>query len=100
MSSLWQAPKDPQEVKDYSINWAPELAAGETIVAQVWSLVAGTDGALTIVDQSMFTNTQAIVWVSGGTADIDYELLCHITTSSAPYARELEKTMRLKCRNE
>lgn len=100
MSILWQAPKDPQEVKDYCIDWSQELAPGEIIVAVVWTLVTGTDGLLTIDDQSIFTDTLAYVWVSGGTAGIDYELLCHITTNSTPHPRQLETTMRLKCRDK
>ena len=100
MSTLWEGLKDPDEVKDYTLNWAPELAVGEVIANQVWTLVAGTDGALNIDDGTLHTDTMSSVWVSGGTAGIDYELTCHITTSSTPHARQLEFTGRIRCRNK
>lgn len=100
MSTLWEAVKDPNEVKDYAIDWAPELANGEVIATQAWTLISGADNALVIVDGEQHDNSKSFVWLSGGTSGVDYELLCHMTTSSTPYPRELETTGRIKCRSK
>lgn len=69
--------KDPGELLDYDIDWSLRLA-GDTIVTSAWSFVS-TDGALIITAQSNLpTRTKA--WLSGGTANVRYELTNTITT--------------------
>jgi fructose-specific component phosphotransferase system IIB-like protein len=71
-------PKDPGEVKDYDINWLPELGT-DTIIASIWAIVSGT--GLTINTNS-FTTTRTKVWLSGGTLGQTYLLKNTITTAA------------------
>jgi hypothetical protein len=66
--------KDPDEVKDYHINWATHLGT-DTIVTSTWIVPAG----ITKVRDSS-TTTTATIWLSGGTAGQQYHLVNHITT--------------------
>ena len=84
--------KDPQAVLDYKFDWLPfthgvdgaetdYLASGETITAAVVTAPTGiTVDSYAITD----TNTSVSAWISGGTADTDYEIVCHIHTSVTP----------------
>jgi len=70
MLDTWP-PKDPTEVKDYDINWLPELGPSDTIQSSIWTIVAGT--GLTINSNS-FTTTLTKVWLSGGVVGQTYLL--------------------------
>lgn len=96
--------KDPDSVLDYVFDWAPLtnardgavsdwLAAGETITS---GYTVTVDSGLTKdSDARSDSNTSVTVWLSGGTAGTDYEVVCHIVTSSA---REDDRTLTVKCR--
>lgn len=63
MAISWaKAPKDPEDVADYTINWAAELGV-LTISSSVYSVV---DGDVVIDDQDN-DNTTATVRLSAGT---------------------------------
>ena len=51
--------------------------------------------AVTIHGVTYAINTVITVWLSGGTVDQDYDILCHVVLSDA---RELDMTMRLPVR--
>lgn len=70
-------PKDPAEVKDYDINWLPELGT-DTIVSSVWAIVAGTG---LVINSNQFSTTRTKVWLSGGTLGQTYLLKNTITTA-------------------
>lgn len=94
----WKASKDPQDVKDYDINWRlKRLLAGENLASSVWTIVEkpsnDDDNPLVIMPASTFTNDFAKVWLSGGVAG-KYKLLNHVVTNSTPQ-REYDKTMIL-----
>lgn len=76
MLNQWP-PKDPAEVKDYDINWLPELGT-DTIVSSVWAIVAGTG---LVINSNVFTTTKTKVWLSGGTLGQSYLLKNTITTA-------------------
>lgn len=65
------AVKDPNDIVDYRIDWSDELKQyGDTISTSVWTV---QEGLTKVADPNTgtmdpFTNTAAIVWVSGGTA--------------------------------
>jgi hypothetical protein len=71
-------PKDPSEVLDYDINWAPRLGT-DTILTSVWAIASGT--ALTINSNS-FTPNRTKVWLSGGVLGQTYNLKNTITTTA------------------
>lgn len=79
------AVKDPQEDKDYTIDWSDDLATGETILTSEWSVGTG----LTEDDDDR-DDTTTTVWVSGGTGGNEYLAVNTITTSGG---RTLERTV-------
>lgn len=81
--------KDPNEFLDYQLDWSRRLDTGDTIVAATFSLAeaAGT----TIASQS-FSGTTAAVWLSGGTAGEEAEILCRIETAGG---RVMDQSVRL-----
>jgi hypothetical protein len=68
--------KDPAARLDYEISWADWLAPGDRITASIWSIDGGT-----IEDASVFTDTAAQVWISGGTPGETITLTNEITTT-------------------
>lgn len=93
-TKTWPAVKDPQDYKDYGIDWTKALA-GDPIVSSTWDIAVG-DGTLTI-DTLSFTNTLAILWINGGTADVDYDLHNHIVTEGN---RQFDRTVRLRVKDQ
>ena len=91
--------KDPDAVLDYKFDWAAAtngtgesdyLQSGETISDHTITATTGIT-----VDSSSITdsNTSVTVWLSGGTAGIDYSIVCHITTSAE---REDDRTIFIR----
>lgn len=91
--STWPS-KDPQEVLDYQFNWTARLVTGETIVASVCTVVAGT-----VVKDSEGFSPEGIVtvWLSGGTLNEQCQITNHVTTS---FGREYEETGKLRIRTK
>lgn len=85
--------KDPAAVLDYTIDWdANDWLGSDTITGTpVWTVPSG----LTKDSQSN-TTTTATAWLSGGTADQDYDVACKITTTAG---RTDERTIRIQVRN-
>ena len=68
--------KDPSAILDYGWNWS-EWLAGDTLTNHAISVTTG----ITVADSSR-SSTAVTVRLSGGTAGSDYEVTCHVTTSS------------------
>lgn len=68
--------KDPEAVLDYSFDWTPWLAAGETITSKTVTVPTG----LTL-DASNEAAGVVTAWISGGTAGTAYRVECLIVTS-------------------
>ena len=87
--------KDPDAVLDYMFDWrdasAPWLATSETIVDHIITADTGL-----VVDSSSENNGKVTVWLSGGTAGINYKVACLITTSAG---RTDERTIWIKVTN-
>ncbi len=87
--------KDPDAVLDYVFDWrdasTPWLATSETVVGH--AITADTGLA---VDSSTENNGKITVWLSGGTAGINYKVACLITTSAG---RTDERTIWIKVTN-
>ena len=82
--------KDPGAKLPYSIDWTLWLE-GETIVASTWSVPTG----ITKVSDS-FTSKVTTIWLEGGTAGSDYQVVNHVTTSGN---KQDERTIFVYVRN-
>lgn len=91
MPLTWEAVKDPDEVKDYSLLWTSMLA-GDTIASSSWEVVSGS--GLTI-SSSSHNDTVTTVWLSGGTLNGNYDLRNRVTTTGG---RTYDQTVRLNVR--
>ena len=87
--------KDPDAVLDYVFDWrdasTPWLATSETIVDHIITADTGL-----VVDSSSENNGKVTVWLSGGTAGINYKVACLITTTEG---RTDERTIWIKVTN-
>ena len=89
MSLTLQNPlKDPSAVLDYAFDWTGWLAAGETITDHTITADTGIT-----VDSSTESGGKVTVWLSGGTAGINYKVACKITTSAG---RTDERTLWIR----
>ena len=89
MSLTLQNPlKDPSAVLDYAFDWTGWLAAGETITDHTITADTGIT-----VDSSTESDGKVTVWLSGGTAGINYKVACLITTTAG---RTDERTLWIK----
>jgi hypothetical protein len=70
--------KDAADVLDYTINWASELATGETISTSSWTVTTGITK-----DSDTKTTTTTTIFVSGGTLAATYTLYNTVVTSGA-----------------
>lgn len=86
---MMRIPHDPQAVLDYAFDWATNgwLAAGETIAAYALSQTGGV-----VLNSDEEADGVVRVVVSGGTADTEAMVTCHIETSEA---REDDRTIVL-----
>lgn len=99
--------KDPSAVLDYKFDWKPLtngsgnsdwLQAGEIISTKTITVTPTVATTGLIVDSSSLTdtNTSVTVWLSSGTAGVDYTVACKIVTN-AP--RTDERTMTIHVEN-
>jgi len=70
--------KDPNDILDYTLNWADWLD-GDTIAAATWTVPRGITSL-----QQVHTTTTTTIWLSGGAAGATYTPTCRITTASTP----------------
>ena len=80
--------KDPQDVLDYQIDWSDWLGT-DTISTSAWTVETGITK-----DSDTYSDTIAVIWVSGGTAGTSYELVNHIVTTAG---READRTITIVC---
>lgn len=67
--------KDPSAVLDYQINWATWLGS-DTISTSTWTVPTGITK-----DSDTKTTTTTTIWLSGGTAGREYNLVNKIVTA-------------------
>ena len=100
MSLTLQNPlKDPSAVLDYAYDWTEWLANGETIAVDSETgekLITITADTGITVDSSTEASGKVTVWLSGGTAGINYKVACLITTAAG---RTDERTIWIKVTN-
>jgi len=80
--------KDPSAVLDWMFDWSDWLASGETITDHTITADTGIT-----VDSSAESDGKVTVWLSGGTAGINYKVACLITTTAG---RTDERTIWIK----
>jgi hypothetical protein len=71
--------KDPNEVKDYTLDWGTRRLAAdgsETISTSAWTVPSGITK-----DSDSDTDTTTTVWLSGGTAGVHYRLTNRVVTN-------------------
>ena len=73
----WAEVKDPADVKDYSVDFSAQLGVGETVDSR--TVVAAT--GLTVDSSSIVTSNTVRVWLSGGTAGLNYRVTVTAVTS-------------------
>lgn len=93
MALSWPAVKDPDEVKDYGVDWSPMLVE-DSLATSTW--IVGDDDTLTIDSQSN-TDMTTTVWLSGGTEGITYQVLNRVTTAGG---RTYDQTIKLKVKTK
>jgi len=71
-----QFDKDPAAVLDYVWDWSAWLADSETISSYTVTVPTGVTK-----DSDSNTTTTVTAWLSGGTAQTDYTIVCQIVTS-------------------
>jgi len=76
--------KGPDAVKDYGIDWSSWLGT-DTISTSTWAVPTGITK-----DSDSETTTETTIWLSGGTAGVNYELTNSIVTAAG---REEDQTI-------
>lgn len=80
-------PKDPGSDRDYTCDWTPDLAVGETLVTSTWAITPPVFGLHPlVVDSSAIDAGSKIarVYLSGGDPGNFYEVANTVTTSASP----------------
>jgi len=82
--------KDPNARLDYQWDWSQWLAVGETITnAQISITPTGL-----ALDQQDNTDTTITAWLTGGTVDAGYRVVCSITTNQS---RTDDRSIYIRC---
>lgn len=81
--------QNADDVIDYQFNWAPWLLAGDTVIDATWTTVPDD---LLVSSSSIVKGKNTIVWLTGGTPSVTYEVNVHITTVQG---REKDQTFPL-----
>lgn len=87
--------KDPDARLPFAADWSAWLAnEGDTATSATWIVPAG------IVQENSpaptLINGVATVWLSGGTAGMDYYVTCRLTTAGG---RTDDRTLRIQVQN-
>ena len=68
--------KDPNAILSYTIDWGTNYLGSDTIATSTWTVPTG-------ITQTSASNdtTNAVIWLSGGTAGQQYEVTNRIVTA-------------------
>lgn len=78
MAAITWASKDPNEIKDYTIDWTGTFVY-DYISTSTWAITAG--GSVLVIDSNSKTDNKTTVILSAGTTATTYTLVNTITTS-------------------
>lgn len=83
--------KDPDAVLDFGYDWKTKNWLGDSETITSHTIIP--DAGIT-VDNSSESNGIVTVWLSGGTAGIDYIVTCRIVTSEG---RTDDRSLLIRC---
>lgn len=83
--------KDPAATLDYGWDWSAWLGDDDTILTSTWTAPEGIEAT-----DSTHNGAQTTVWVTGGTAGEDYDVVNRIESSGG---RIDERTITIMVRN-
>ncbi|WP_455201721.1 phage fiber-tail adaptor protein [Kaarinaea lacus] len=86
--------KDPDETLDYKWDWSEWLSSGVLISTATFSPATGITVSTYAISDG---NTSVVAWVTGGTVDNDYRIMCEIETDNSP-AHTANRTMVFQIR--
>lgn len=75
MTESFLVEKDKDAVLDYTVDWTEWLEGADQIANVTWVVPSG----ITKVNESK-TDYIATIWLSGGTADVTYKVVCRVAT--------------------
>ena len=79
--------KDPDEVLDYTVNWAARLAEGDTISTSTWIVPDGITK-----DSDSRGDSTTTIWLSGGTLSAEYSFVNRVVTAGG---RTMDQTINI-----
>lgn len=82
MALSWPAPKDPNEVLPYTLDWTPRLGEVSVINASWWELPLDNPDTALVLSASSFTTNTSTIWLAGGTNGVRYEVVCFAQTDT------------------
>lgn len=85
MTVYFRDPKDPDDIDDFTLDWANRLASGETIATFAAAVVAGT----VTVSATSTSGATTIARITGGAAGETATVRYRIVTSAA---RQFDET--------
>lgn len=80
----WPRAKDPDEVRDYGVDWTADLN-GQTITSSEWDVVSP---ATVTIDTSSHTNTNTTVRIEGGAIGEKAALVNTVTLANGEIAQQ------------
>ena len=83
--------KDPDAKLDYIVDWASWLGT-DTISTSSWTVPPGITEMSGSPGPSTKTDTTATIWLEGGTAGTDYDIINSIVTAAG---RKDDRTFRI-----
>lgn len=73
---VWPS-KGPDEIVERFVDFAPALAEGQLIDVVTWTFPVGI---VQVANSASIVDAKAVVFISGGTDGVAYDIGCHITT--------------------
>lgn len=91
--------KDPDANLDYTQDWSAYLAEGDTISSSEWFVAdtAATDETPVEVGIDSYTDTETLVWLSGGTTGTTYIVTNRVTTTGG---RIDDRSIKIKVKEQ
>lgn len=93
MATDWsKAPKDPEDVTDFTVDWSAQLKAGATISGATFAVASGD----VVIEEEDNDNTTATVRLSAGTVALSPSIVnCHVVMSDGQ-ERDLDGAVHIK----
>lgn len=90
MAKRWPF-KDPNELLDFEVDWAARIGSSDNIASVTWTIPTGL-----AKDDESVSGKVAIVWLSGGSEGVSYNVGCRVVTTGG---RTYDETIVLPVRS-